>query len=638
MGEAALRYAQRKIPVFPVRGKLPLTEHGFKDATFRAETVRRWWATNPEANIAIPTGAVSGLVVLDVDPRHRGNESLAELEAKHGSLPQTLESKTGGGGRHLFFALTEGQIVRNSAGKLGPGLDVRGQGGYVVAPPSIHPVTGQPYRWANRLKPAPVPAWLLRMLSAPEGSSVSTVDAENAIPTGQRNDALARIAGAMRRKGCTQETLEAALLAENSKRCVPPLSEAEVRQIAASIGRYTPEPITEAAGPRRPEKRKPFPEVAWRGIFFEYRDAMKDATEASDTFHFATLWTRCAVALGRRVWLSYGMKLFPNVYLVCFGPTGDRKTTATRKAAEIGKEFKTVRGGGSGEGLADEFSGATPGEGFLLYAEEFSQILRPGRWDGATLIPFLTQCFDCPPRYEMKYRKSPVKLDEPTPSLLAGSTPDWFWQDFRAKDFAGGFGNRLFFLAGERKPPIPLPTSPDLGAISRSVDALASVPGCEVRFEPKARALWDDFYRAWVKEERRRDPLLLAAVQRIPAYVLKLAMLYAATEGTLPTVTYDQLAAAVLVGRYGETCAGELLSLQNAGTNPRKELERHIVSFVRGEPGRTTTRHAVYKALWRHYSDAEMFDRAFRSLKRAGEIYTEHRPRRMVLVSTEPLD
>jgi len=381
-----------------------------------------------------------------------------------------------------------------------------------------------------------------------------------------------------------------------------------------------------------------FPKTAWRGLFADYRAAMERATEASDAFHFAALWARCAVALGRRIHFPYGMQLFGNVYLVCFGPTGDRKTTATRRSAEIGSPFKIVRGGGSGEGLADEFSGAEPGQGFLLYVEEFSQVLRPGRWDGATLIPFLTQCFDCPPRYEMKFRKSPVELEQPTPSLLAGATPDWFWQDFRARDFQGGFGNRLFFFAGAHKPAMPLPETPNLEAISRAVDTLADIHPCEARFGTKARALWDKFYYAWDAEESRRDPLLLAAVKRIPAYILKLAMLYAAVEGTLPEIRYDQLAAAVLVGRYGEDCAKELLSLQNAGTNPRKELERRILAMVGAESSGVVTKREIYKRLWRHYTDAETFNRAFDSLVRAGELFIRQEGRGRVWVSREPLD
>jgi hypothetical protein len=382
----------------------------------------------------------------------------------------------------------------------------------------------------------------------------------------------------------------------------------------------------------------PFPEAAWRGIFADYRRVMERATEASDAFHFAALWARCAVALGRCVRFPYGMPLYPNVYLVCFGPTGDKKTTATRMATEIGSAFKIVRGGGSGEGLADEFSDGEPGRGFLLYAEEFSQVLRPGRWEGATLIPFLTQSFDCPPRYEMKFRKKPVKLEQPTPNFLACATPAWFWQDFRANDFLGGFGNRLFFFAGARKPAMPLPEPARLAAISSAVDTLASIKPCETRLDSKAIALWEKFYFAWDAEESRREPLLLAAVKRIPTYALKLAMTYSALEGTLPEITFDQLTAAILVGRYGEVCAKELLSLQNAGINPRKELERRILALVVAEPNKVTTKHAIYKRLWRHYSDAEAFHRAFDSLVRAGELFTRPAGHGSFWVSTEPLD
>jgi hypothetical protein len=400
------------------------------------------------------------------------------------------------------------------------------------------------------------------------------------------------------------------------------------------------------SGPHPTAKKEPkaeravlpeFPVSAWRGIFADYRVAMDRATESSDAYHFAALWGRCAVALGRLVHFQYGMQLFPNVYLACFGPTGDRKTTALRMGAAVGSAFKIIRGGGSGEGLADEFSCAEPGQGFLLYAEEFSQILRPGRWDGATLIPFLTQCFDCPEQYELKFRKSPVDLQQPTPTLLTGVTPEWFWQDFRAKDFQGGFGSRLFFFAGKRKPAIPLPESPCLDAISQAVNLLAVIQPCQARFDEKARTIWNKFYQAWDVEESRRDPLLLAAVRRIPSYVIKLAMVYAAAEGTLPDMTCDQLRAAILVGRYGESCAKELLSLQNAGTNPRKELERRILAYVAASRRNTPTKREIYRALARHYRDSEEFNRALDSLVRAGVLFTREKSRGSSLISTEPL-
>ncbi len=229
-----------------------------------------------------------------------------------------------------------------------------------------------------------------------------------------------------------------------------------------------------------------------------------------------------------------------------------------------------------------------------------------------------------------------MELEQPTPSLLAGATPDWFWQDFRVHDFQGGFGNRLFFFAGVRKPAMALPESPTLDAISRAVDALNTIQPCEARLGGKARALWEKFYGAWDAEESRRDPLLLAAVKRIPAYILKLAMVYAALEGTVPEIDCDQLAAAILVARYGEDCAKELLSLQNSGTNPRKELERHILSYVRAHKDGIPTKREIYRALARHYRDSEEFDRAFNSLVRAEELFSVNVQRGSTLVSTEP--
>jgi hypothetical protein len=397
--------------------------------------------------------------------------------------------------------------------------------------------------------------------------------------------------------------------------------------------------IEEPAQQERPQATLPtFPEEAWRGIFNDYRKANERATEASDVFHFAALWARCAGALGRRVHFSYGMKLYPNVYIVCFGPTGDRKTTATRQAAELGNGLKVISGGGSGEGLADEVSRVAHGEGVLIHTEELSQILKPGRWEGSTLIPFLTQCFDCPEHYEMKFRKSPVSLERPTPNLLAGTTPEWFWRDFRANDFQGGFGNRIFFLAGgSPKACLPRPESPSLGPIVGGVENLLAVDPCEARLEAEAARLWDKFYREWRGAEMKDDSLLHVAVKRVPSYVLKLAMLYAAGEGTLPEIRADQLSAAILVGQYGAECASELLSLQHAGTSPRKELERRILALLRAE--NSTTKREIYKRLWRHYKDAEEFNRAFDSLQRAGEIFTSTSVggRGSVRVSLEPL-
>ncbi|MBS0374817.1 MAG: bifunctional DNA primase/polymerase [Proteobacteria bacterium] len=145
--EAAIAYRRRGWSVIPVepRAKRPLLAWRAFQARLATEAeIDAWYRHHPEANVAIVTGRLSGLVVLDVDPRHGGEASLAALEAAHGPLPATLESLTGGGGRHLYFRHPGGRCP-NRVG-LEPGLDLRGDGGCIVAPPSIHP-SGRAYAW-----------------------------------------------------------------------------------------------------------------------------------------------------------------------------------------------------------------------------------------------------------------------------------------------------------------------------------------------------------------------------------------------------------------------------------------------------------------------------------------------------------
>jgi hypothetical protein len=144
-------------------GKHPRTRHGLHQATTDARTIRRWWRQWPDANIGVRTGtapAGAGVIVIDVDPAHGGEESLARVQREHGDLPATLEAVTGGGGRHLWFA-HPGITVPNSVGRVGAGVDVRGDGGYVLVSPSRH-ASGGRYRWIE-VPVVPMPSWLLEL-------------------------------------------------------------------------------------------------------------------------------------------------------------------------------------------------------------------------------------------------------------------------------------------------------------------------------------------------------------------------------------------------------------------------------------------------------------------------------------------
>jgi len=241
-------------------GKHPRTQNGFKNATTDQDQIRKWWGRLPAANIGIATGGESNLVVLDVDPRHGGDESLEELEQKYGPLPETAVVTTGGGGRHFYFA-HPGESVRNSEGTLGPGLDIRGDGGYVVAPPSAHK-SGGSYLWlgdapAANIVLAALPGWISQLNGCRRSKRESSPDLSwiagnsKAIPEGQRNSTLASVAGSLRRQNLGPAAIEAALADVNQRLCVPPLSPAEVSRIAGSISKYNAtDPPPRASAPR----------------------------------------------------------------------------------------------------------------------------------------------------------------------------------------------------------------------------------------------------------------------------------------------------------------------------------------------------------------------------------------------------
>lgn len=245
----ALHYASKGWPVFPLHsiahekctcgnfacgraGKHPRTENGLSGASTDSEVVRAWWRKWPQANIGLRTG--NGLVVIDVDPRHGGTEGLAAAQQEHGALSNTLESSTGGGGRHLLFSVTE--EVRNSAASLANGVDVRGDGGYIVAPPSVH-ISGGSYSWANSAEIEPLPAWVLSVLSKPRAPLPLVPD--NVIH-GERNKTLFRYGAKLRGQGFEYAEIFAALKAMNENRCRPPLDVAEVHTIANSASKYEP--------------------------------------------------------------------------------------------------------------------------------------------------------------------------------------------------------------------------------------------------------------------------------------------------------------------------------------------------------------------------------------------------------------
>jgi len=242
----ALAYASMGLAVFPLTpgSKRPIAgSNGLKDATTDPARIGLWWGTqHPDANIGIVTGAISGITVLDVDSKKdvHGDMTLAALVAEHGSLPLTPKQATPSGGTHYVFAYAPG--VRNSAGKLGKGLDIRGDGGYIAVAPSVVSEdrrTGT-YTWERApfdQALAPMPAWLLeRVESAGATKPKSIRDMADA----GRNVALTSLAGTMRRRDASEEAVRQALLAENAGFPTPlPVDEVE-RIVASAMRNFAP--------------------------------------------------------------------------------------------------------------------------------------------------------------------------------------------------------------------------------------------------------------------------------------------------------------------------------------------------------------------------------------------------------------
>lgn len=225
---AALEYAAQGwqlVLCWPLT-KRPIQRHGVNDATSDPALITALLTRWPRANLAVRTG--DGVAVLDIDP----GGTLPD------GFPPTLTVATPRGGEHRYYAVSE--PVPNSVGRLAEHVDVRGEGGYVLVPPSA--TKAGSYAWQEpRLAIAQLPAarFLPAQRRATDASGTGErFTAREHVGSGGRNDYLARYAGWLYASGCTEHEVDTYLLAENAEVCHPPLKRYEVEQIAASIARY----------------------------------------------------------------------------------------------------------------------------------------------------------------------------------------------------------------------------------------------------------------------------------------------------------------------------------------------------------------------------------------------------------------
>ena len=245
--KTALRFVERGIPIFPVaeNGKIPLTTSGFKDATTDLHQIKRWARQFPAANIGIPTGSASGFVVIDLDRKGdvdgvKAFESLCHrLDIE---IPDTYKIKTPSGGRHLFFGTKHAGLIRNSAGILGPGIDVRGEGGYVVAKGSV--IDGKRYRCIGGSLDdiATLPKELRDEIQNATKRRRQGNGHGDSIPEGQRDVTLFREACGFRAAGHSKAKVADIVSRRNLTSCKPPLAQKQIEKIVDSAFKYETPP------------------------------------------------------------------------------------------------------------------------------------------------------------------------------------------------------------------------------------------------------------------------------------------------------------------------------------------------------------------------------------------------------------
>jgi hypothetical protein len=263
--------------------KHPRTTNGLTDATADEAQISAWWGKWPHANIAIATGAESGIVVVDVDTDKGGQATIEKLEAEHGPFSDTLRSNTGGGGYHLIYQ-HPGQAVKTRARAFGAGVDSRGDGGYIIAPPSTH-ISGRVYAWQTPVDPIrPFPPFLLATLTSrsrlipanvvplrrrgsagtPYGLAAleGLLDELEAAPEGARNDTLNAVTYRIGRLIGGGELDQAATLSFIEEAALSiGLGQSEVkRTMASAVGAGLSQPLS--APPRASTTRTPAPPPA----------------------------------------------------------------------------------------------------------------------------------------------------------------------------------------------------------------------------------------------------------------------------------------------------------------------------------------------------------------------------------------
>jgi hypothetical protein len=663
---AALSLAKRGWAVFPClpKDKTPATGHGFLDASANAVLVEKMFA-NADYNIGVATGPASGVWVLDLDGSD-GIAALAQLEAEHGTLPLTVSQRTGGGGRQLFFRWN-GIEVRNRTRIGGMSIDVRGNGGYAVVPPSIHP-SGNSYEWERDPETTPIaeaPAWLIEFVTTKEQSSQSpqplllTVKgiAEDlttapGAPEGQRHATALRLVGsALGRGGDACQVAQQAV--DWGRRCSPPIADDEVLKIVSDLSRKEG---TRVAASRQEVEAEPLPEPiqwptlnadAYRGLAGEIVQAIEPETEADPVAIMIQLLVSYGNLVGRKPHYQVeGTTHHANLFAVLVGSTArGRKGTSEGRVRQILRfvdedwSMENVKTGlVSGEGLIwsvrdaiykmehikekgrivgneEVLADAGIADKRLLVVEsEFASVLRVCRREQNTLSPTMRSAWDTG-HLRTLAKNSPAKATGAHISIIGHITTEELHRALAEVDGFNGFCNRFLWVVVHRSKLLPdggkdLDLSPYAARLSTAIATATAVE--RMRRDQDAAALWRRSYAELADDDAHG--LLAAVTSRAEAQVLRLSIVYALIDGS-GTIREQHLRAALAVWRYCRESAAIIF-----GQRSGDPLAEKILETIRQQPG--IGRREIHQATGNHVKAATLVN-VLAKLRDAGRVRVE---------------
>lgn len=602
MLQAALEYWKRELSIIPVSGEtkkplIPWKEYQTRRAT--DTEVHGWFQQHPDAQIAVVTGAISGKVVVDV-------EAGGSIE----QFPKTATSRSGGGGYHLWYQ-HPGRPVPNAV-KILPLVDIRGDGGYVIVPPSRHP-SGNRYEWVIPLDSQPLAPFPSHLF--PSHRERVWPKALGDVPEGERRDTLASFAGRILHDldESLWESVGWLAVCDRAKRWnypdAHPFTEAEAREVFNGIAQREREKHRSRAVGARVEAvgvtptfpwPKPMDEAAFYGLAGDFVRLVGPHTEADPVALLAQFHVAFGNMLGRHRWFRVeSTKHFPNLFTVLVGETSRaRKGTAlghvrsvSERVDEWWAQHRVYPGGlSSGEGLvwhvrdSLEDKQSDPGvidKRLLVIEEEFSSPLRIMRREGNTLSPLLRCAWDRGDLATLT-KHSAMRATGAHVSIIGHITRDELLRFFDSIDAANGFGNRFLWLCVRRARTLPEGGSIQQADLKSIIDCLTEVQRFahterEMTRDAEAKEIWCTVYPKLTEDV---PGLLGAVLSRAEAQVVRSSLLYA-LQDLSDVIRAVHLNAALAFWKYAEQSARHIFG-DSLGYPEADEILRALRSSPSG--------------------------------------------------------